>query len=159
MNALAPVRGFVEFRKCYPEHLRYIVAQDAQSDEQAAVLASYADSVTGSRVALSAWFENRCLGAAGIIDVYEGRAFAWALMSKYARPHLLTITRHIKFVLGHQDIRRIEMVVKADFKQGNTWARMLGFECETPNGMKAYFNDGSAALQYVRVNDASLRRA
>lgn len=141
----------IEFRPCCVEDLEYIVAQDVQTGEHAGligVLRAQEDQLLAS---VAAWHEGRVLGAAGLINVWPGRAVAWALLSKYIGPHLRECTKHIRFVLDNHPAKRIEMVVLKDFRAGNVWARLLGFKLETPNGMDAYFADGTAAMLYARV--------
>lgn len=141
----------IEFRKCYPEHIECIVVQDVQTGEQSGLLTADAAAVVQSSVALSAWHGGRCLGAAGLVPVWAGRTLAWALLSKYAPPFMLPITRHIRFVLDTYPAKRIEMVVLNSFPQGHRWARALGFVNETPNGMRAFLPDGSDGAMYARV--------
>jgi hypothetical protein len=43
------------------------------------------------------------------------------------------------------------MQVRADFEMGNRWAKMLGFEVETPL-MKNYWPGGIDAVGYVKHN-------
>lgn len=141
------------FRKCYPEHIMYLHAQDVQEAEQRRVFATGDLLGLKDSVAQSAWLCERCIAAAGLIPMDEGRAFAWALLGREVRPYLLTISRRIVGMLDTCEFRRIEMVVRADFKQGQMWAQMLGFECETPKPMRAYFADGTDAYQYARVRE------
>ena len=98
----------VEFRRCLPEHIAYIVAQDAQAEEHRLALLANCEHVANSTVAISGWVGLRCVGACGILDLYPGRAFGWALLSPYAAPHLRQITRHTRFVLDSYPARRIE---------------------------------------------------
>lgn len=141
------------FRRCYPQHIMFLHAQDVQEPEQRRVFASGEMLAMEGALAQSAWLEERCIAAAGLIPMGEGRAFAWALLGREVRPYLLTISRRIVGMLNTCEFRRVEMVVRADFKQGQMWARMLGFECETPEPMRAYFADGMAAYQYARINE------
>lgn len=141
----------VEFRKCYPEHIQCILVQDVQTHEQAGLLTPDAMSVLQSNVALSAWAGGRCLGAAGLINLWPGRALAWALLSKHVGPYMLPITRHVRFVTDTYPARRIEMVVSHEFKQGHRWACALGFSLETQRGMRKYMPDGSDGDLYAKV--------
>lgn len=143
----------VEFRKCYPKHIEHMIVQDVQTGEQAWLLAGGVSIVEQSTIALSAWAGGRCLGAAGLLDVWPGRALAWTLLSKYAPPHMRAITRHVRFCVNAYPARRVEMVVLRSFVQGHRWATMLGFEYE--GHMRAYFQDGTDASLYARIKHGS----
>lgn len=89
---------------------------------------------------------------AGVVEVWEGRAYAWALLSEYAGPHLLTLTRVIRSRLASLRYRRVEMAVDAGFDAGCRWAKMLGFRLETPAPMRGYLPNGRSAWLYARCN-------
>lgn len=92
---------------------------------------------------------------AGLVEIWQGRAYAWALLAEDAGPHMRRITKTIRSHLDAAPYRRIEMAVDADFAAGQRWAQMLGFECETPVPMRAYLPNGRAAWLYARVNHGS----
>jgi hypothetical protein len=139
----------IQFRRGYPQHIIYLHAQDVQAEEQRRSFAA-ADIVSQSAVCQSAWHYERCLGIAGLIDLGDHRAHAWALLGRDVGAFMLPITRRIRQMIAEFPARRFEMVVRADFEQGQRWAEMLGFENETPNGMRSYFVDGDG-YQYARV--------
>jgi hypothetical protein len=145
----------IEFRRCYVEHIQSIVAQDVQTGEQLGLLTAMAAETLEQSVALSVWSEGRCIAAGGLIDAWSGRAITWAFLSKYAYQHMLPITRQIRMVLDSYPARRVETVVLRDFAPGHRWVKMLGFECETPDGMKGYFPNGDDAVLYARVKRGS----
>ena len=91
------------------------------------------------------------MACAGLVEVWEGRAYAWAILSDNAGPYMLPLTREIRSKLAAAPFRRIEMAVDADFDAGARWAEMLGFRCETPAPMAAYLPNGRAAYLYARV--------
>ncbi len=101
---------------------------------------AYTGIVDGVPVAISGMF---------LVHPHIGNA--WALLSDRAYQHLLPITKAIKQFLEGQNIKRIEVAVKHDFKEGHRWAKMLGFENETPNGMRAYGIDGETYDLYARI--------
>lgn len=64
---------------------------------------------------------------------------------------MLGLTRIGRSIMGASQFRRIEMYVESEFAAGHRFARLLGFECETPQGMRGYMPNGDKAHQYARV--------
>lgn len=140
----------ITFRPCAYEHVRYVEAQAKQRFEYDASM-GIAEDVVSKSIAMSAWDSWRCIAAAGVFDVWHDRAVAWAVLSEYACTHLVPITRRCLFVLNSYPAKRIEMTVQAGFPEAHRWAQMLGFQCETPNGMEGFFPNGSTGYLYARV--------
>lgn len=88
-----------------------------------------------------------CCG--GLVEVWTGRAYAWAYLDRDCGPHLLGMTRVIRSLLDRSGFRRIEMAVDADFEAGCRWARLLGFKHE--NLAAKYMPHGGDAHIFVRV--------
>lgn len=88
------------------------------------------------------------VAAGGTIMQWPGRHVAWSFMGMASGPHMKYITRKsreiIDLVYG-----RVEMTVRSDFEAGNRWARMLGFEVETPV-LKSYGPMGEDHVGYMR---------
>lgn len=103
--------------------------------------------------AWTALLHGEVLGCGGLIELWQGRAYAWALLAESAAPHLLRLTRGIRFRLAASSFARIEMVVDASFAPGARWAEMLGFERETPRPLRSYLPGGRDAWLYARFND------
>lgn len=87
---------------------------------------------------------------AGTLKHWEGRHMAWAYLARESGPHMLWITREVKQRLAAVS-GRIEMTVLASFLAGHRWARLLGFEIETPL-MRRYGPDRADHVGYVRFN-------
>lgn len=130
-----------------PGHIRQIRAQPAQRDYELGAEAM--DTPFG--YARTAMHNGRPLACAGVVEVWQGRAYAWALLAEDAGPFMLPITRAIRSVLDGAPFRRVEMAVDADFAAGRRWAELLGFDCETPRPMPAYLPNGRPAFLYARV--------
>lgn len=141
---------FVTFR---PDHLARMRAQSAQMAE---VTHPEALAQPFGR-AWTALDGDEPIACAGVVEVWEGRAYAWALLSEHAPPHLLTLTRVIRSRLAALPYRRVEMAVDAGFDAGCRWARMLGFRLETPEPMRAYLPNGREAWLYARTQDDGIR--
>lgn len=106
--------------------------------------------VLKSTLAISGWYDNRCMGACGIIYHDRDNAEAWALLSKHAGPHMLQITRHVRFVLDTQNVRRLTMDVVHGHDIGHRWAKALGFKVSDPN-KRAIFPAGAYVTEYERI--------
>ena len=91
------------------------------------------------------------IGCAGTIPQWEGRCIAWVYLTQRSGKCMLRITRLVKKYL-ESVIGRIEMTVRADFKPGHKWARLLGFYIENPPGLlKGYGPQGEDHIAYVRI--------
>lgn len=136
----------VEFR---PVHLARMRAQIAQRDEL-----EHPEAMTGAfGYAWTALDDGEPMACAGVVEVWQGRAYAWALLSEHAGRHMLALTREIRFRLARLPFRRVEMAVDAGFDAGARWARMLGFRLETPEPMRGYLPHGHDAFLFARVTD------
>lgn len=87
----------------------------------------------------------------GEIDQWAGRKQAWMFLAPGSEKHLLAITRRIKDKLEVTP-GRVEMTVIKSFEPGHRWAKMLGFEVETPC-LRAYGPAGEDHVGYVRINE------
>lgn len=137
----------IEIVKLTPDLLRAIDPQPMQStlgEDHVSALGQAGD-------AYCVLVDGVPVAAGGLVELWEGRAHAWALLGKQAKHHLLPITRAIRKRLASVPFRRIEMAVDAGFPQAIHWADMLGFECETPEPMRAYSPDGRACYLFARV--------
>lgn len=91
------------------------------------------------------------LGFGGIYTPWPGRAVLWAFVGANAGPHFVEIHRAVVRFLNTLPHRRIEATAQAGFAPSHRWLRMLGFHCETPDGMAAYTPDGQTHFQYART--------
>jgi len=129
-------------------HLDFLSLQKAQ--KILALEDDYGQKLEGT-IAYSAFREDgTCIAAMGVVDMGLGRGQGWALISEYARPYFTALTRRTLQRLPTLGFKRVEIVIHENFPQSHRWARILGFECETPNGMKNYINGMNCHL-YSRV--------
>lgn len=86
----------------------------------------------------------------GTLEQWPGRHIAWAYLNKHTGRHMAFVTRK-----AYEYIRRangrIEFTVRKDFEPGHRWAKMLGFEVETPL-LKAWGPEGEDHVGYVLIN-------
>lgn len=131
---------------CEAAHLLRIQPQRAQLSEV------HAESLAApAGMAWAALVDDEPIAAAGLVEVWPGRAYAWALLADAAGRHLLAITREIRSRLAAAGFRRVELAVDAGFAAGRRWAPLLGFHLETPEPMRAYLPNGRDAYLYARV--------
>lgn len=130
-----------------PELLRAIDPQPMQKSLDGDSVAAL--GVTGDSYCVL--LDGKPIAAGGLVELWKGRAHAWALLGKEAKDHLLPITRAIRKHLARVPYKRVEMAVDAGFPQAIHWAFMLGFECETPEPMRAYSPEGRACYLFARV--------
>lgn len=94
--------------------------------------------------------DGRIFMCGGIIKYWENRVEAWAMFDQNMASEFISVHRICKRYLDFLPHKRIECVVQTDFKEGNRWAKALGFELECPR-LKCYFNDGKDAVLYSRI--------
>jgi hypothetical protein len=98
----------------------------------------------------TAMVDEEPIGSAGILNMWHGRAMAWAFISQTGPSNFLKGHRVVKRFLDGCFIQRIEMTVDCDHEEAHRWAKMLGFhmECER---MKHYSPDGRDCALYARI--------
>lgn len=91
------------------------------------------------------------VAAAGFIEMWPGRATAWAVFGPVDKRYWLRMTRAAARGVARAGTRwrRIEAYVDAGFPEGCLWARMLGFAPESR--MAAFSPQGRDALMYVKL--------
>lgn len=89
---------------------------------------------------------------AGMIQIHPHIGMMWAILSEDCKNHMLSATRAVKkFMDDHAHIPRLETAVQRDFKEGHRWAKMLGFQNETPEiGMRNFDEAGATYDLYAR---------
>ncbi len=143
----------LEFRPFRAGHLRYVTPQAAQKDELEAIrVAGLAEMLEGP-YALSGWRDGRCIGAAGLQQVFAHRAACWMLLSEEAEDHMVAITRKVRRVVALSPYRRVELTVDTGFPNGHKFAELLGFKRETDEPLQAYGPAGNAEHMYALIKE------
>ena len=98
----------------------------------------------------TAFADGVAIGAAGVLNMWQGRGVAWAFIAQTTPHNFLKGHRVVKRFLDGCYTKRIEMTVDCDFPEAHRWAKMLGFtmECER---MKHYSPDGRDCALYARI--------
>jgi hypothetical protein len=104
-------------------------------------------------MAYTAMMEGTPIASAGVVEVWPGRGYAWAILGQNCGRAFVAVHRAVLRGISLCGLRRIEMAVAADFPEGRRWAEMLGFQLETPQPMRAYLQDGRDAYLYSRVKN------
>jgi len=134
-----------------PFHLRGLRLHESQEYYKPFMCEEYGQMLFNLGPAYTVRYEEEAIMCAGIMMTGKDRAEAWALVSLHSGPAMLGITRKVKEHLDGLNIKRIEAVVKDGFEEGHRWMKMLGFKCETPDGMEAHHEDGGKNFLYARI--------
>lgn len=136
-----------------PAHLDDFSLQPGQDEaadllddpEYGKLLASDLNTITAVRD------DGVVLAIFGVSAQTENRALAWCLLGSHCDGYdMLKFTRYAKSVFEKTAYKRIEAIVKEGFAPARRWVEILGFNCETPQGMVNWFADGRRAFLYSR---------
>lgn len=99
---------------------------------------------------------DRALAAAGVVPIVFGRAYAWALISRFAtKRQIVMAVRHMAATLarlqGSPEFRRVEMAVRAGQPTTEAFARAVGM---MPEGYMRAWHKGHDFWLYARVVSA-----
>lgn len=97
--------------------------------------------------------DGRILAIIGWYELWPGHVAIWAFPSvyvkQYAMIYLRTVRQYLDVIETTLEPRRMQSEAYAD-ELHDRWMRFLGFECETPNGMKNYAIDGRTMNLWAR---------
>lgn len=135
-----------------PEHVRALELQDAQRYFAGQLSsADYGRMLANAGQAFTALDGDRVIACSGCMEIWDNRAMAWALIAKDAGRHMVGVHKAVAGFLAGAKWRRIEASVDVGFEPGMRWLRMLGFQQETPDPMRAYRPDGGDSYLFARV--------
>lgn len=133
------------------DHLALLVPQPAQRDELAALSRPEARALEMAGGAWTVVCDGAVVACGGIAPQRWSRALLWAFLGVKAGRHLLSVFRAARRILALSEYARIETTVRADFDAGHRWIKLLGFELETPDGMKRFGPKGEKYMLYSRT--------
>lgn len=113
----------------------------------------HAAALEADGLAWSGLVDGRLVGAAGVVEMSPRRGFGWCLFGAIpwrTWPQITETTDHVLSVAHRFGLRRIETTVIEGFAAGHRWVRRLGFELETPAGMRHWAPDGGTHMLYAR---------
>ena len=93
---------------------------------------------------------DRVLACSGVIEVWPGRAIAWAVIAGDLKSKFIGVHKAVSRFLAMAPYSRIEADVDVDFAEGHRWMEKLGFQLECPR-MKKFRPDGGDSALYVRI--------
>lgn len=129
-----------------PEHLLTLTPQPEQRAELAAAVDA---QMSGD--GWSVQLDDKTLACAVLVGLGDDRAAVLAFIGADAGPQLTRILRVADRMFEMSAYQRIEATVAAGFAAGARWMQLLGFELETPNGMRKFGPDGETHFLYSRV--------
>lgn len=94
---------------------------------------------------------DRVIFCGGFHEYWPGRVESWCVIANDARAEFLALFKMVKKKIESVPFRRIESVIKLDFKEGHRWMRLLGFKKEA-EVMRGYGPMGEDFALYARVN-------
>lgn len=130
-------------------HIFELRLQEAQAMFYEKFSAGYARALEEAGNGYTAVVDGRAIACAGLVEQWEGRALAWALIAEDAGPHFVRVTRAVRRALDMAHWRRVEAQVDVTFTAGIRWAEMLGFRAESV--MQKFTPEGHDAFMYVRI--------
>lgn len=132
------------------EHLRALNLQAAQRKFDDEFMPDHARALEMAGNAYTAMDGGVPIACSGIVEQWEGRALAWAMLADdIGGQRFVRVHRAVRRFIDVAPYRRIEMQVDAEHAQAVRWARLLGFDVESK--MRAFLPNGRDAFMFVRI--------
>jgi len=139
----------MKFRALEPGDVKTIMVQEKQGHALLYLDDDYEKDLLQSAYTVVGEHDGEIMVIFGVTEMWQGRAQAWALLSRQAGKHLKAITVRARSLLDAAPFRRIEAQCDFNFPQADRWLKMLGFQFE---GVAEKFNpDGSSAKLWARL--------
>ena len=133
-----------------PEHLLALRLQATQATAQALMTLDHGRQIAAcAGLAQSAMVGDEPSASAGVIQLWPGRAYAWAYLGEQAARHWKTVHRAVNAALDGARWRRIEMAVDVRDPGAKRWAHHLGFAFE--GVARKWTTDGRDVEIWARV--------
>lgn len=135
-----------------PEHLTALRLQGMQAGAQPLMTVEHGNQLAGmTGLAYTALDAGEPIGCAGVIELWHGRAYAWAYLSDRALQQFKPVHRAVHDFLCVAAARwgRIEMAIEPSHAAAKRWAFHLGFEFE--NVARKWTPDGRTVELWSRV--------
>ncbi len=133
-----------------PEHLLALRLQATQATAQALMTLDHGQQIAACKgLAKSAILGDEPIASAGVIELWPGRAYAWAYIGEQAARHWKTVHRAVHAALDGARWRRIEMAVDVRDPGAKRWAAHLGFDFE--GVARKWTTDGRDVEIWARV--------
>lgn len=133
-----------------PEHLAALKLQASQASAQPLMTEQHGrEIVAANGQAWTALRDGVPLACAGLIELWQGRAYAWSYLAEGAAAHFKAVHRATLARLADCRWRRVEMAVDVRDPAAKRWAWHLGFQFE--GTLKAWTHDGRDVEMWARV--------
>jgi hypothetical protein len=101
--------------------------------------------------------DGEIVGCGGIMMLRRGLGEAWTLVSSRHDVHPLkihrTTKRMLEILMAKHSLRRVQASTLKSDPYGAQWLALLGFKCETPDGMAGFGLNGEIYYLYAKVRD------
>lgn len=136
-----------------PAHIEDMTLQPGQAEmAQFLDTPGYGNMIANMPGSYSLFKDGTFLGCGGLADQGNGKALAWSLITHNLHgTDMVPATRIVRQRIRESGYRRIEAIVKDGFAEGFRWIKLLGFRCETPDGMLNWFSDGTRGYLFARA--------
>ncbi len=133
-----------------PEHLTMLRLQATQASAGPLLTIEHGSQIASCPgIARTALMDGEPLACAGLIELWQGRAYAWAYIAEHAKDHFKAVHRAVSSALSEAKWRRIEMAVDVRDPGAKRWAAHLGFEFE--GVARKWTTDGRDVEIWARV--------
>lgn len=135
--------------------LQALVLRDEQSQLEPLMLADaeYVHALERSTWCWAMQSGSEVLAAGGVVEIWPGRGFAWALVGRAVLGDMAAgrrLVRESRRALEAVPFRRIEAAVRADWVKARKFAEAVGFELECES-MRAFDPLGRTCALYAHV--------
>jgi RimJ/RimL family protein N-acetyltransferase len=141
----------MNFRQMLPGDIDRIMVQERQLHSMLMAGDDYKEELIDHTLVCVGEMDGKIMIICGLTPIWEGRAVAWALISRHAPKHMLRITRRIQQFLKDAPFRRIEAQSDVNFEQAHKWLEILGFRQE--GFARGFYPDGGDAYLWSRLRE------
>jgi hypothetical protein len=139
----------MQLRPFQPSDLSRIELQDRQRDFYTCAPEWYVPALAERSIASYTLLSGgQVLACVGVVERDESTGVVWLFLSRFAKVHMLTLTRAARRYLEVTGKRVLETTCITDFAAAHRWLRMLGFL--PVKTLPAYGADGADHFLYRR---------
>jgi RimJ/RimL family protein N-acetyltransferase len=140
----------IEVKRFEANHVQRLIDERGLMELTPLLKAEHLKNLEGSVFAYSLFHNDKILASGGVMELWPGRAEAWAFVGKGVAKHAVSIVKIAREALDTSSVSRIEATVDCNFIQGHKFLIALGFNIEC-HRMRSYYMDGRDASLYSRV--------
>lgn len=133
------------------QHVRDLTPQTAQADQSVESRVAWAQYQAEAGPAYAVMSPDGVICVGGICEAWVGRGIAWTLIAAHAGKHMVGLTRVVRKYVEDSGFKRVEMYVDPEHPAASRWARLLGFDLETPEPMRHFSPAGRSAYLFGRI--------